>query len=171
MAIRTHPNEMKRTEDQRGMNPAGVAAADRASEAVPAQRRGRGFAKTLVRLLVLPAAYGLAVVETILGFRLAFLMAGANPNNDFVDFIYQSGDPLAEPFQGLLASKTVDGGAFEQASAGVFEPANAIAMGVYMAVGFVLIGLIFLVTRVRSPGGERRDEGSRISNRTAAYEH
>ena len=45
-------------------------------------------------------AIALAVVEVVLGFRLGFLLASANPNNGFVDFIYDISDPLTDPFQG-----------------------------------------------------------------------
>src|SRR5437660_12858956 len=48
---------------------------------------------------------GLAVVEVILGFRLGFLLAGANPSNGFVDFIYDISDPLTDPFPGDIHKK------------------------------------------------------------------
>src|SRR5439155_261724 len=62
----------------------------------------------------------LAVVEVIIGFRLGFLLAGANPSNGFVDFIYDISDPLTDPFQGIFTNRSVDGGIFEPASLGRF---------------------------------------------------
>ena len=55
----------------------------------------------------------LAVVETLLVGRLAFLLAEANANNGFVNFIYDVSKPLAEPFQGIVANS----GNLEYASA------------------------------------------------------
>src|SRR3989442_9779514 len=76
----------------------------------------------------------LAAVEVILGFRLGFLIANANPNNGFVDFIYDISRPLTDPFQGIVSNRSVDGG--------VFEPASIIAMLVYLIAGILLISLI-----------------------------
>src|SRR2546427_12170976 len=73
----------------------------------------------------------LAVIEVIIGFRLGFLFAGANPSNGFVDFIYDISDPLAEPFQGIVSNRGVDGG--------TFEPASIIAMLVYLVAGGLLM--------------------------------
>src|SRR2546425_1194860 len=58
----------------------------------------RGFVRTF-GLWVLAA---LAIVETLLGFRLGFLLAGANPANGFVDFIYDVSGPLADPMVTVL---------------------------------------------------------------------
>ncbi len=76
----------------------------------------------------------LAVVEVILGFRLGFLLANANPSNSFVDFIYDVSDPLTDPFQGIVSNRSVDGG--------VFEPASLVTMLVYLVAGGLLIALI-----------------------------
>src|SRR5437867_3665729 len=65
----------------------------------------RGFARTF-GLWILAA---LAITETLLGFRLGFLLAGANPANGFVDFIYDFSGPLADPFGGIKANQAVDG--------------------------------------------------------------
>ena len=89
----------------------------------------------------------LAVVEVILGFRLGFLLAGANPSNGFVDFIYDISDPLAEPFQGIVSNRGVDGG--------TFEPASIIAMLVYLVAGALLIALILATRSGLVPHGDR----------------
>ncbi len=118
-------------------------------------------------MLALPVAYALALVQTVLGFRLAFLLAGANPANDFVDFVYDAGDPLAEPFQGIIANKTADGGLFEQVNPGLFEPATAIAMAAYLAIGVVLLGLILALTSRPSASSVATSQ----SRHRTAYEH
>jgi len=115
ITIDRHTDEFKRTD--RGGS---VATAERPQPSVHAREedvvtthRGRGsLARGMIRMLALPVAYAQALVQTILGFRLAFLLAGANPSNDFVDFVYEAGEPLAEPFQGIIANETVDGGLF-----------------------------------------------------------
>jgi len=90
---------------------------------------------------------GVAAVEVILGFRLGFLLAGANPSNGFVDFIYDISDPLAEPFQGIVSNRGVDGG--------TFEPASIIAMLVYLVAGALLIALILAMRSGLAPHGDR----------------
>jgi len=92
-------------------------------------------------------AIALAVVEVVLGFRLGFLLASANPNNGFVDFIYDISDPLTDPFQGIFTNRSVDGG--------IFEPASLIAMLVYLVSGALLIALILAMTRGLAPHGDR----------------
>ncbi len=92
-------------------------------------------------------AIALAGVEVILGFRLGFLLAAANPSNGFVDFIYDISDPLAEPFQGIVTNRSVDGG--------TFEPASLIAMLVYLVAGALLIALILAMSSGLAPRGDR----------------
>src|SRR5438093_5828014 len=57
----------------------------------------------------------LAVVEGILGFRLGFLLAGGNPSNGFVDFIYDISDPLAHPFLRIAFRRVTHVGILEPA--------------------------------------------------------
>jgi len=89
----------------------------------------------------------LAVVEVILGFRLGFLLAGANPSNGFVDFIYDISGPLTDPFQGIVSNRSADGG--------IFEPASIIAMLVYLVAGALLIALILAMRSGLAPHGDR----------------
>jgi len=103
----------------------------------------RGFVRTF-GLWILVA---LAVVETLLGFRLGFLLAGANPANGFVDFIYDVSEPLADSFGGIAVNRAVDGG-------GVFESASLIAMIVYAVAAFLLLAALWAITAFPSPGGE-----------------
>jgi len=132
---------------------------------------GGSLMRGLVRaMLVLPLAYALVVVQMFLGLRLAFQIAGANPNNDVVDAAYEVGDPLAEPFQGIIANRTVDSGVLEQVNPGLFEPANAIAMAVYLTIGALVIGLILALTR-SSSGGRTAGVVTTRSSERAAYEH
>jgi uncharacterized protein YggT (Ycf19 family) len=84
----------------------------------------------------------LAIVETLLVFRLGFLLASANSNNGFVDFIYDLSKPLAAPFQGIVANT------------GNLEYASPIAMVVYAVAALLLIAVLFAVTAGPSATGE-----------------
>jgi len=104
----------------------------------------------------------LAVVEVVLGFRLGFLMANANPSNGFVDFIYDISGPLTDPFQGIISNRGVDGG--------VFEPASLIAMLVYLVAGALLIAFILAMTSGLAPHGDRVVSSRRRHREGVAHE-
>ncbi|MDO8616881.1 MAG: hypothetical protein Q7T33_14285 [Dehalococcoidia bacterium] len=99
----------------------------------------RGWVRSLGALIMV----ALAVVETLLVFRLGFLLAEANANNGFVNFIYDVSKPLAEPFQGIVANS------------GNLEYASPIAMGVYAVAALLLIAVLFAVTAGPSAIGEK----------------
>jgi hypothetical protein len=117
---------------------------------------GSSIARRLLRMFALFVGLALAVVETVLGFRLAFLMGEANPANSFVDFIYDVTDPLVEPFQGIIANDTLNNG-------GIFEPATVIAMVVYLVAAALVIAAILIATTGMGP-----DHGTVVSSRTQA---
>ena len=94
-----------------------------------------GPAAAFVNLMHTLAAWtGLALltVLSLLGLRLGLQLAEANSNNNFVDFIYDISGPLIQPFQGIARIRSVDSGGF-------FDPAVAIAMGVYLLCGLLVI--------------------------------
>lgn len=164
----------RRDEYERAESRGGVAVAERPrptqhaqEEVVTTERESTGFARGFLRVLALPVAYVLALVMTVLGFRLAFQLMGANPANDFVDFVYDVSGPLAEPFQGIIDNQTADSGIFAQDSAGIFEPATAIAMAVYLAIGILILGLIMIL----SSGPSRSRAVEHRGGRRTAYEH
>lgn len=113
--------------------------------------RSRGtawdFAAGWVRAFGVWIMVALAVVEAALAFRLGLLLAGANPSNGFVEFIYDVSGPLVDPFEGIARNRAVDGG--------VFEPAALIAMVVYLVAALLLVALLWALTAGPSPGGER----------------
>jgi len=102
------------------------------------------FARGWIRTLGLLVGLALAVVETLLAFRLGFLVSEANPNNDFVNFIYDISGPMVEPFEDIASARSVNGG--------LFEPATAIAMGVYFIAAMVLIAVLWVITTGPSLG-------------------
>ena len=99
---------------------------------------GRGWVRSLGAVIMA----ALAIVETLLVFRLGFLLAGANSNNGFVNFIYDVSKPLAAPFQGIVADT------------GNLEYASPIAMVVYAVAALLLIAVLFAVTSGPSGAGE-----------------
>ncbi|MEX1196186.1 MAG: hypothetical protein WD904_05600 [Dehalococcoidia bacterium] len=110
---------------------------------------GWNLARGWVRSLGAVIMVALAVVESLLVFRLGFLVAEANSNNGFVNFIYDVSKPLAEPFQGIVANS------------GNLEYASAIAMGVYAVAALLLIAALFALTAGPSLGGDERVVTSR----------
>jgi uncharacterized protein YggT (Ycf19 family) len=103
---------------------------------------GWNMARGWVRSLGAVILVALAVVETLLLGRLVFLLAEANANNGFVNFIYDVSKPLVEPFQGIVANS------------GNLEYASLIAMGVYAVAALLLIAALFAITSGPSAAGE-----------------
>ena len=126
---------------------------------------GVSTARRLMRTLALFTGIGLTVVETLLGFRLAFLLSEANSANSFVDFIYDVTKPLVEPFQGIIANDTLSNG-------GLFEPATVIAMAVYLAAAVLVIAVILAAASGMEPDRNTLvTSRSRHSERAAHQDH
>ena len=104
---------------------------------------GWNLARGWVRSLGAVILVALAIVETLLVFRLGFLLADANSNNGFVNFIYDVSKPLAAPFQGIIADS------------GNLEFAAPIAMVVYAVAALLLIAVLYAVTAGPSAVGEK----------------
>lgn len=103
----------------------------------------RGWLRTLGAFI----AVAFAVIETLLLFRLGFLLAGANPANGFVDFIYDITDGMVSPFDNIAATEAVGDG--------VFEPATLIAIVVYAALALLIMMLLWAASSAPSISGER----------------
>jgi len=103
----------------------------------------RGWVRTFGAFV----AVAFAVIETLLMFRFGFLLAGANPSNGFVNFIYDISGGLVDPFEGIVAADTVGDG--------VFEPASLIALVVYAAVALLLMMLLWAASSAPSASGDR----------------
>jgi hypothetical protein len=91
-----------------------------------------GFARAWTRFLALWVSLAAVVIEVALAFRLGFLAGEANARNNFVDFIYDVTGPLVQPFEGIIANRTLDSG-------GIFEPASAFAMGIYLIAALLVV--------------------------------
>ena len=113
------------------------------------QRRGDpwNIARGWVRMIGAWIMVALAVVETLLVFRLGFQLANANANNGFVDFIYDVTGGLIDPFEGIARNRSVGDG--------VLEPATLIAMAVYLVIAILLVAALWALTAAPSPAGEQ----------------
>jgi hypothetical protein len=117
--------------------------------------RGLAFLSAWVGSINLWILMALLVVESILAFRLGFQLAGANPANDFVEFIYDLSGPLIQPFEGIAAIRDVEGDGF-------FEPATVIAMAVFAVAALLLMGVIAaLRASIFPPDAERSSAAHR----------
>lgn len=116
-------------------------------EVVEAPPEPWGVARGRLRTLVAFVAVALASVESLLAFRLVFLLIGANGANGFVDFIYDVSGALTHPFNGIVARKSFDGG--------VFEPATLIGMVVYAALAALVMALLWVASSAPSTTGQR----------------
>jgi len=146
MTIRTQDEEIAEGSGQRtAVADRPIARDDRVVEeqVVRSSAGGWNLARGWVRSLGAVIMVALAVVETLLVGRLAFLLAEANANNGFVNFIYDVSKPLAEPFQGIVANS------------GNLEYASPIAMGVYAVAALLLIAALFAITSGPSAAGEK----------------
>lgn len=105
------------------------------------------IARAWLRTIGAFVAVAFAVIETLLMFRFGFLLAGANPANGFVDFIYDVTDGMVSPFDNIAAAESV--------GEGVFEPATLIAVVVYAAVAFLILMLLRAGSSAPSVSGDR----------------
>lgn len=80
----------------------------------------------------------LALLETLLAFRLLLKLLGANVGSLFVSFIYSVSQAFIMPFSGVFRSPAAQG--IETRS--VLEPATLIAMIVYALIAYGVIKLV-----------------------------
>lgn len=78
------------------------------------------------------------IATVILGLRVFFRLFGANASNDFVRWIYSTGDTLMAPFRGIFPPATLDNGI-------VLDVSALFAIIMYLVFGAVLLGLISLI--------------------------
>ena len=128
-----------------------MAASDREvageEEVVETQAPSWNIARGWLRTLGAFVAVAFAVIETLLLFRFGFQLAGANPANGFVDFIYDLTGGLVSPFDNIVAS--------ESAGDGVLEWGTLIALVVYAAVALLVMMLLWAASSAPSPSGDR----------------
>jgi uncharacterized protein YggT (Ycf19 family) len=103
----------------------------------PAQRLRRST--RTIRFIV-------AVIEIVLALRFFLKLIGANPASPFGSFLYGLTDPLAAPFESLLANPTI--------GSGEVEFTTLLALVVYPVFGWILARSIQLMF-YREQGGLR----------------
>jgi hypothetical protein len=122
------------------------------------RRDGWTTAGGLLQVAAIWVGVAVGVVFIGLGFRLGFKMGEANPNNGFVDFIYDATDGLVAPFDGIAADRTLDSG-------GIFEPETALAMSVYLIAALMVMTLLWALAA--APALYSRDTYEERRRRTA----
>jgi hypothetical protein len=133
-------------------------------EVTTAHPGGASVARRLMGTLALFTGIALAVIEALLGFRLAFLLSEANASNGFVDFIYDVTKPLVEPFQGIIANDTLNSG-------GIFEPATVIGMVVYLLAAVLIIAVILAAASGMGPDRDTVVTSRNRRSERAAHDH
>lgn len=90
-----------------------------------------GFLISLINLVSGVAVFGLFV-------RFLFRLFGANPEAGIVEFIYDSTQPLLDPFRGIFRPDVID-------PDNVLEYSSLIAIIFYLLFAWLLIALIRLI--------------------------
>lgn len=88
---------------------------------------------------IISAIFGF--IEALLALRFVFRLLGANPDNVFVNWIYDWSTPLAAPFAGIFGQDaTVAGPGVVTQS--VFDWTALIALVVYGLIGGLILRLL-----------------------------
>ena len=141
-AVRRHAEGVAHTDDVRTTRPDGYT-----------------LAKGWTRTFNLFVGFLLLVLESVLAFRLAFQLGGANSTNGFVDFIYDVSHPFQAPFVGIANHST--------SGSSVFEPETVIAMAAWAAVTILLVVFVNVITSAPAPSEREsvsRDRYAHIDN-------
>lgn len=87
-------------------------------------------------------------IVALLGFRFVFELLGANPANEFVNFIYTLSYPFAAPFRTIFGEPTV--------GFSTFDFSILVGIVVYLLVGYGLVQLLKIVYPLSSRGIHHR---------------
>lgn len=82
--------------------------------------------------------YVVGIIDLMLILRILFHLFGAN-SSGFTDFLYVITNPFVAPFRGIFSSPTIDGS--------FFDTAALVAIIIYVLFGWMISGLINLITR------------------------
>jgi hypothetical protein len=78
------------------------------------------------------------LIEILLSLRVILRLFGANPNTEFVQWIYQTSAPLIQPFIGVFPHPTLSGGF-------VLEFSALFALVIYGLVSYLITEFLVLV--------------------------
>ncbi|MBD3280318.1 YggT family protein [Candidatus Dojkabacteria bacterium] len=87
-------------------------------------------------VMVIDFVFGLAIVG--LTVRFLFRLFDANPFSDFVQFVYDSTQPLLDPFRGIFEPDVIEPGS-------VVEYSSLIAIVFYMFLAWLLAEIIYMI--------------------------
>jgi uncharacterized protein YggT (Ycf19 family) len=73
----------------------------------------------------------LGFIEFIIGLRIILKFFGANAATPFVTWVYNTSQPLLEPFEGMFPSAQIEGGF-------IIEISALIGLIVYAVIGYVI---------------------------------
>lgn len=91
------------------------------------------------RLLAGLVNFFVGIAEAVLGLRVLLRLFGANPENGFVRFVYDSSGILLEPFRGIFPTADVQ-------TLGVIDFSALFAMLVYGLIGMAFLSLATWLT-------------------------
>lgn len=106
----------------------------------------------------------IGIIETVLAFRLAFELLGANAGNSFVHGLYAVSQPFVGLFAGIFSRVSINGGQ----TIAVFEPATLIAMAVVALIAWVILKLTAPRFEVRSEKTEYSENNDQENNSQSA---
>lgn len=94
----------------------------------------------------------LMITEAILGLRFVLRLLGASSGAPFVRWVYETSQPLIQPFTGMFPSPVLDGRF-------VFEFITLFALVIYALIAYLIVELIHFIehaTRPHAIASERR---------------
>jgi uncharacterized protein YggT (Ycf19 family) len=86
------------------------------------------FLKSLVNLVI-------SLVELIISLRIVLKLFGASQQASFVQWVYETSEPLLQPFIGMFPSPNVSGGF-------VIEFSALFGLLVYAFLGYILLDVL-----------------------------
>lgn len=88
----------------------------------------------------------IGVINFVFGFiifglilRFFFRLIGASPTADFVEFLYNSTNPLLQPFRGMFQPYVIEDGS-------VLEFTTLVAIILYMIAAWLLVEFVLFIT-------------------------
>lgn len=103
----------------------------------------------MVRLVRDLATFIIAIVEILLIFRFILKLLAANPSAGFVQWVYETTQPLLQPFLFAFPTPSVRGGF-------VLEFTTLFALFAYAFIGYLIQELLIVIER-NSINNSRRD--------------
>lgn len=94
---------------------------------------------TLTKSLI---QFMITLVGALLGLRFILKLFAANPNNGFVNWMYETSSEILGPFRGIFPSPNLDGF--------VIEFSTIFALIVYSILGMLLFYIVDILTPERA---------------------